>query len=132
MAWSETLARDLRDAMRGMRRRPGFSALVVLTLALGIGVNGAAITTAYGILGRPLPYRSPERIVVVNLHFADGGDLGFSPGEVGEWLRRLNGVDAAAAYYTRDVTIHAGSRSTVVRAAFVTDDFFNVLGVGAE
>ncbi len=124
----DTLLRDLRDAARGMRQRPGFTALAVLTLALGIGVNGAAITTAYGILVRPLPYDSAERIVVLNLLFPDGGDLGFSDSAAGEWLRHLDGVEAAAAYYTRDVTVRAGSHGTVVRAAFVTDQFFDVFG----
>jgi putative ABC transport system permease protein len=124
----EILARDLRDAVRGIRQRPGFTALAVLTLALGIGVNGAAITTGYGVLVRPLPYMSPDRIVVVNLQFPDGGDLGFSPSRVDEWLRRLNDVDAAAAYYTRDVTVRTAERGTVVPAAFVTDNFFDVFG----
>jgi putative ABC transport system permease protein len=132
MLSTETVIRDLRDAVRGIRQRPGFTALAVLTLTLGIAVNGAAITTAFGILVRPLPYESPERIVVVNLLFPDGGDLGFSPDAAGEWLRRLDGVEAAAAYYTRDVTIRAGSRSTVERAAFVTDGFFDVFGARPE
>src|SRR5262245_14234011 len=127
----EIPVRDLRDAVRGIRQRPGFTALAVLTLTLGIAVNGAAIATAYGILIRPLPYESPDRIVVVNLLFPDGGDLGFAPDRADEWLRRLDGVEAAAAYYTRDVTIRAGSRSAVVRAAFVTDRFFEVFGTDA-
>src|SRR4051812_45241730 len=104
--------RDARDAMRGIRRRPGFTTFAVLALALGIGVNGAALTTAYDILGRPLPYESPQRIVVLNLLFPDGGDLGFSPSDVNDWLARLDGVEAAAAYYTRDVTVRSGARST--------------------
>jgi hypothetical protein len=128
MRIADAMTRDVRNALRGIRQRPGFTALAVLTLALGIGVNGAAITTAYGILVRPLPYPSSERIVVVNLLFPDGGDLGFSPGRVDDWLRRIDGVEAAAAFYTRDVTVRAGSRSTVLRAAFVTDGFFDVLG----
>jgi putative ABC transport system permease protein len=132
MRSTETVFRDLRDAMRGIRQRPGFTALAVLTLTLGIAVNGAAIATVHGILIRPLPYESPERIVVVNLLFPDGGDLGFSADAAGEWLRRLDGVDAAAAYYTRDVTVRIGSRSTVVRAAFVTDGFFDVFGTRPE
>ena len=132
MRLMETLLRDVRDALRGMRQRPAFTLLVVLTLALGIGVNGAAMTTAYGILVRPLPYESPDRIVVVNLLFPDGGDLGFSPDKAGEWLRRLDGVEAAAAYYTRDITVRAGSRSTVVRAAFVSEQFFDVFGAKPE
>lgn len=132
MRLREILLRDVRDAVRRMRQRPGFTALAALTLGLGIAVNSAAMATAYGVLLRPLPYRSPDRIAVVNLLFPDGGDLGFSPSDVPEWLRRLNGTEAAAAYYTREVTIRAGSRTTVVRAAFATDEFFDVFGVAPE
>src|SRR5262245_29038730 len=114
----DAVVRDLRDALRGIRQRPGFAALAALTLALGIAVNGAALAAAYGILIRPLPYASSDRIVVLNLLFADGGDLGVSPSAIDEWLRRLDGVDAAAAYFTRDVTVRTGTRSSVVRAAF--------------
>jgi predicted permease len=125
------LGRDARDAVRGMRRRPGFTAGVLLTLALGIGVNGAALAVAYGILVQPLPYRDPAGLVVLNLLFTDGGDLGFAPDAVRQWLPRLSSAQAAAAYYSRDVTILSGSRSTVAHAAFVTDRFFDVFGVPA-
>ncbi|HEY2434729.1 MAG TPA: ABC transporter permease [Vicinamibacterales bacterium] len=131
MSAIDILIRDLRDAVRGMRQRPAFTALAVLTLALGIGVNVAAMAAAYGILLRPLPYPSSERIVILTLLFPDGGDLDFSPDEAGEWLRRLDGAEAAAAYYTRDVTVRTGSHSAVVRAAFATDRFFDVFGAAA-
>lgn len=123
----EAIWQDTRYALRGMKKRPGFTSLAVVTLALGIGVNAASLAVAYGILVRPLPYVEPSRVIILNLLFADGGDLGFSPGALQEWLPHLRTVEAAAGYYRREVTVRSGVRSTVVPAAFVTERFFDVL-----
>jgi putative ABC transport system permease protein len=128
----ESIWQDARYAVRGMRKRPGFTSLAVVTLALGIGVNAASLAVAYGILVRPLPYVEPSRVIILNLLFADGGDLGFSPDVLQEWLPRLRTVDVAAGYYRREVTVRSGNRSTVIPAAVVTDRFFEVLGTRAE
>lgn len=124
--------RDARHALRAMRKNPAFTALVIVTVALGIGVNAASFAVAYGILVRPLPYVEPSRVVILNLLFADGGDLGFSPRVLQDWLPRLRTVEVAAGYYRREVTVRSGARSTVVSAALVTDRFFDVLGTPAE
>ena len=71
----EAIWQDTRYALRGMKKRPGFTTLAVATLALGVGVNAASLAVAYGILVRPLPYAEPSRVVILNLLFADGGDL---------------------------------------------------------
>jgi predicted permease len=126
------LWRDVRYALRGMRKAPTFTVLAVVTLALGIGVNTASLAVAYDILVRPLPYAEPSRVVIVNLRFPDGSDLGFSPTGLQEWLPRLRTVDAAAAYYRREVTVRSGGRSAIIPAAFVTDEFFDVLGAPVE
>lgn len=120
--------RDARYALRGMRRRPGFAVLAIATLALGIGVNTTSVAVAHGILVRPLPYPDPSRVVIINLLFADGGDLGFSANALREWLPRLRTVESAAAYFRREVTVRVPGGSTVVPAAMVTDQFFRVLG----
>jgi hypothetical protein len=84
---------DARYAFRVMRKRPGFTVLVSATLALGIGVNTTSIAVAYGILVRPLPYAGPSRVVILNLLFANGGDLGFSPAALQDRLPRLRTVE---------------------------------------
>ena len=127
----EGIWQDARYAVRVMRKRPGFTALVIATLALGIGVNTTSVAVAYGILVRPLPYSDPSRVVILNLLFPDGGDLGYSPGALQDWLPRLRTVEAAAGFYRREVTVHSAGRSTVVPAALVTDRFFDVLGTAA-
>ena len=126
------IRQDARYALRAMRKKPAFTALAIVTLALGIGVNTASVAVAYGILVRPLPYHDPSRVVVLNLLFPDGGDLGFSPAALQAWLPRLRAVESAAGYYRREVTLRSGDRSTVEPAAFVTDKFFEVLGTPAE
>ena len=59
--------REIRYAARLMRRSPGFSAVVVLTLALGIGASTAICSVVYGALFRPLPFRDAERLVVIRM-----------------------------------------------------------------
>src|SRR3954468_10860489 len=123
---------DARYACRLMRKKPGFTALAAITLALGIGVNTASMAVAYGILIRPLPYAEPSRVVIINLLFAEGGDLGFSPAALQDWLPRLRTTQAAAGYYRREVTVRSGGRSTVTPAALVTAAFFDVLRASPE
>ena len=109
------IRQDVRYALRAMRKKPAFTALAVGTLALGIGVNTASVAVAYGILVRPLPYHDPSRVVVLNLLFPDGGDLGFSPAALQAWLPRLRTVESAAGYYRREVTLRSGDRTTLCR-----------------
>ncbi|MET0168527.1 MAG: hypothetical protein ABW318_26480, partial [Vicinamibacterales bacterium] len=104
------IRQDARYALRAMRKKPAFTALAVATLALGIGVNTASVAVAYGILVRPFPYHDPSRVVVLNLLFPDGGDLGFSPAALQAWLPRLRTVESAAGYYRREVTLRSGDR----------------------
>lgn len=62
-----TLFREVQYATRTMRRTPGFSAAMVLTLALGVGASTAIFSVVYGVLFRPLPYRDAERLVVIRM-----------------------------------------------------------------
>ncbi len=65
VAWTETIAQDLRYALRGLKRSPGFAVTAILSLALGIGASVSIFTVADNLLLRPLPYRDPSRLVML-------------------------------------------------------------------
>src|SRR5260370_11366877 len=79
--WLEQLWRDVRYGLRGMRRNPGFTAVAVIALALGIGANSAIFTAVDAILLRPLGYRDPERLVVILNH----GSGPVAPANFADW-----------------------------------------------
>src|SRR5262245_51930402 len=62
---AETFAQDVRHTLRLLRRDPAYTVTALATLALGIGLNTAIFSVAYGVLWRPLPYPNPDRLVIV-------------------------------------------------------------------
>ena len=127
---------DLRFALRWARLNPGFTAIVVLTLALGIGANTAIFSVVNGVLLRPLPYEDAERIVRVWNGDAENRQYRnpISPGEIVAYLDddRLGEVFESIAGFTLDfVNLSGGDEPLQVSAAYVMHDFFDVFGVAA-
>ncbi|MFN0118921.1 MAG: hypothetical protein ACKV2V_00300 [Blastocatellia bacterium] len=93
---------DVRYSGRSLRKRPGFSAVVILTLALGIGANAAIFSLIYGILLRPFPYRDAERIVrVESVDTKTTGNIqGGSQLDLRDWQQQARNFDAFALYIT--------------------------------
>lgn len=77
-----SFASTFRDAVRGLRRRPGFAAVAIATIALAIGANTAIWSVVSGALLRPLPFREPERLISLDVrsHIATGTAPSRSPG----------------------------------------------------
>jgi putative ABC transport system permease protein len=127
----EVLGQDVRYGLRGLRRSPGFTAAVVLTLGLGIGANTAVFSLVNGVLLKPLPYARGEQLVVVRQPDAHAGqpDLGFSPLEVKDYRTMAGTLDGFVEYHSMDFTLLGGGDPRRVRAGVVSWNFFDVLEV---
>ncbi|HMI50119.1 MAG TPA: ABC transporter permease [Candidatus Saccharimonadales bacterium] len=124
-----TLWQDVRYGLRVLSKNPGFTLVVVLTLALGIGATTSIFSVVYATLLHPLPYPGPERIVRVWEVDAKGKRQNFSDPNF-EDLREANRSFAALAQYgTGTTTVTGGSHALRVGAADVSRQFFEALGV---
>jgi putative ABC transport system permease protein len=132
-AMVETFAQDVRHTLRLMRRDPAFTFTALATLALGIGLNTAIFSVAYGVLWRPLPYPNPDRLVIVSSAQQTGtGVKTFStwPPVTYEGLRpRVTTLDHLAAYASIDVQLTGRGEPLQVPALNVSPNFFATLGV---
>src|SRR6478609_2379480 len=126
--WLESIAADVTYAARALRHGPVFTAVVVLTLSLGIGANTAIFSVVRGVLLKPLPHRDGDRLVYLR-HSMDGlggGELTFSVPEVRD-LR--NGVPSLAgiAQYSPFAVVHQASEGAVRwSVGLVTGNYFQV------
>ena len=131
-AWTfprlETLAQDLRYGLRGMRRSPGFSLVVVLTLALGIGANTAIFSVVNAVLIRPLPYPAADRLV--RLGESDPKAEGISVTWVNyqHWRAENHSFEDMAGFHTAHLTLTGRGPALFTRAATVTSGFFGLTG----
>ena len=122
---------NLRIALRALRRSPTFTATAVLILGLGIGMAVAMFTVADTVLLRPLPVRDQERIVLPRIVDPRGVDLVVAPTELDELRRESRTMSAIAGEAHQGAfgtVLLDGDRSLVLRAAWVTGNFFDVLG----
>ena len=127
----ETLWQDLRYGLRGLRRRPGFAAAAVRSLALGIGANTAVFSLVQAVLLRPLPFHEPERLVMV---WEEASFAGFprntpAPANYADWKAQNQVFDGMAALSWADFNLTGDGEPEKVSAHAVTADFFPLLGV---
>jgi predicted permease len=132
-ASAEAFARDVKYAVRTLARRPGFTAAAALMLALGVGANTAIFSFFNGILLRPLPYDSPESIVLVkksagNLAEPTGTDVGIFAADFVDLKAQTRTLDAMATYTLDAATLERHGTPELVVSAVVTSNFFSVLG----
>jgi predicted permease len=124
----DTLRQDVHYALRRLARAPGFSAVAIATVALGIGANSAIFSVTNAVLLRPLPYPDPERLVMVSATWKERPVV-MSPQnflDVAEASRTLEGL---AAFDGGGVTLNGRGAPTRVEGASVSASFFDVLGV---
>ena len=123
----EDVARDARQMSRGLRRTPGFTIAVVLTLALGIGANTAIFSVVDQVLLRPLPYPDGDNLVMV--YEQSKSENSVSPANWLDWQRESRTLDGFAVWMSRRNTLTGVGEATQVRVQAVSHEFFSVLGV---
>ena len=132
LAWLETFLRDLRLAFRSLRKSPGFTAVAVLTLTLGIGANTAIYSVVHAVLLRPLPFHEPDRLVRVyeTNSLIQGFHFNFhSPNflYLRERSRSYESIAAVRGYETFTLAGEGGAE--LLRGLEVTANFLSTLGV---
>jgi putative ABC transport system permease protein len=130
--WVESIVGDVRFAFRTLGKSPSFTAVVVLTLALGIGANAAIFSFVDAVLLKPLPYPHPERIVSVWERDA----AGFSNNPIStlnflDWKRQNRCFEFLSAIALDTVTLTDSGRPEELKVFRVSASYFKVLGVGA-
>src|SRR5271157_5815800 len=125
-----TFASDVRYEVRSMRRNPGFTAVAITALALGIGANTAIFSVVNGVILQPLPFREPDRLVRLDESFPDGGHNGaVSIPKYMAW--RNDEVFAGTALYDQGVlnqTLGSGDPPIQLKTLHVSREFFQVFG----
>jgi predicted permease len=123
------LLQDLRYALRGLRQRPGFALIAVLTLGLGIGANTAIFSIANGVLLRPLPYAEPDRLVMVWGHRAQSPLAELSESEYWDLRERSRALASLAAFVDGSLNLTGSGVPERLRVGFMTAGATSVLGV---
>jgi putative ABC transport system permease protein len=120
----------MRYAIRTLLRKPGFTIAAILALALGIGANTAIFSVVNGILLRPLPYADQERIVMIfeNNAAQNRTRAPFSGADFNDLVAQARSYESLAAYSNTGYTLIDDAGAESLNAAFVSADFFNVLG----
>ncbi len=126
----DVFLQDLRFAWRGFMRTPGFLAVAIATLALGIGANSAIFTLVNAVILRPLPYAEPERLVRVTGDFAtiNVPDIGMSPPELFDYRDRAQLFDGIAGVYPINANLTEIDEPERVEVLLVSPSYFDVLG----
>ncbi|HXE80077.1 MAG TPA: ABC transporter permease, partial [Vicinamibacterales bacterium] len=120
---------DLRYAIRALLRQPGTSLLIVATLALAIGANTAVFSLVSAVLLRPLPFASPERIVVVQEHRPTTGPTNSTPGNYLDLKERSRTFERLSAVFHGVFDLEGRRNRVRLDGWHVTADFFEVFGV---
>jgi putative ABC transport system permease protein len=127
----DEMRRNLRYAARALRKRPGFTAVAVLTLGLGIGANGAVFSALNAVVLRQLPFPNAHQLLAIDQYEPGATQPGgfVAPARLEDWQRQANGFQGITGYYLDDVTETSGELPERISRAWVAPRFFDVCGV---
>src|SRR6266498_3227941 len=125
------MLQDLRLALRVLRVRPGFTAVLVLSLGVGIATNTTLFAIINTILFRPLPYRDPGELVRVHETSDRWALSGISPANFEDWRNKNNSLQGAAATVRSGFILSGNDDTRVIFGFRVNATYFEVLGARA-
>jgi len=124
----ESLLQDIRYAARGIWRARVFSAIVILTLAVGIGANTAIFSAVYAVLLKPLPFPSGERLVWLGESSAKASGISVTWINFEHWRKESRSFESMAAFQKEDLTLTGRGQAVLTHAGVVTNEFFRLTG----
>ena len=124
----ESMGNDLRYAVRTLGRTPGFTLVIVLTLALAIGANSAIFSVIQGVLLRPLPYAQPDRMVRIFFNSDNYAKFPLNPWDLRDFRARNRTFDSVAGIVRADVQLSGAGEPAMLHVFRVTGGYFRVLG----
>jgi putative ABC transport system permease protein len=125
----QTIIQDLRYAIRTMAKRPGFTAVAALTLALGIGANTAIFSAVNAVLLKPLPFPESEQLVDLAETFKPNGYGSVSVPNYEDWKNQNDVFTGIAAYSSRSFNLQSGDTPQRIPGLSVSANYFDVLGI---
>jgi len=125
----ETLLQDLRFGARNLGKAPGFTAIAVIALALGIGANAAMFSIVNAVLLRPLPYAEPDRLVKLYTSMPQFREASVSYPNFLDWQQRSRSFDLMAAYRGDNFNLTGQASPERLRGVMASSTMFDVLGV---
>ena len=123
------LTQDLRYGSRTLARNPGFTAVAVIALALGIGANTAIFSVVNGVLLQPLPYRDPDHLMRLSETSPDFGTMSVACPNFVDWRDQNRSFTGLASFRWEDYDVTGGERPEHLSGKMVSADFFRVLGI---
>jgi len=125
----QILRQDLRYGVRILTKKPVFSIIAVITLALGIGANTAIFSVVNAVLLRALPYHNASQLVALSSTSSSGDRDGLSIPEMQDFQARMQSLEDLAAFQSQSVNVTGGERPDRVRGALVSANFFKVFNL---
>ncbi len=125
----QTFWQDAHYGLRTLLKNPGFTAIAVLTLALGIGANAALFSVVNGVLLNPLPYQEPEKLVALYAKSREFSRSSISYPNFLDWQRENRSFTALAAFRSEDLNLTGVGQPERLKTEMISATFFPILGV---
>jgi len=125
----ETCWQDIRFGVRMLRKSPGFTAVVILTLAMGIGATTAIFSLVEGVLLRPLPFHDPDRLVLLGDHLGGHPSMSVTAREIATYSRATQAFSSLGGYITASFELSGGAEPEQIDAARLSSGMLATLGV---